>query len=70
VRPRPRRLRRSLRLIGELLPADGGFQHHPTDGAHYHRDAVDEGGVGGHPRLQHDGRGIGRKRDLARLEAV
>src|ERR1700752_4998811 len=70
VRLRPRRFRRSLRLIGELLPADGGLHHYPADGTHHHRDAVDEGGIGGDPGLQHDGRGICRKRDLARLEAV
>src|SRR5262249_597679 len=28
--------RGSLGLIGEPLPAKGGFHHHPTDGVHHH----------------------------------
>src|SRR5215475_11290626 len=60
----------SLLLIGELLPPDGGFQHGPTDGAHHHRDAIDKGGVCGDPRLQHHGRGVGGKVELALLEPV
>src|SRR5215510_8356287 len=37
--------RGSLGLIGEPLPTKGGFHHHPTDGMHHHRHAVDEVGV-------------------------
>src|SRR5215211_7742712 len=62
--------RYSLRLIGELLPANGGFHHHPADGLHHHRNAVDEVGVRGGSRLQHYSRGVRSKAELARLEAV
>src|SRR5215207_344809 len=63
-------LLRSARLTSELLPADGGLYHRPADGADHNCDAVDEGGVCGDPCLQHYGRGICGKVELARLEPV
>src|SRR6476659_3388921 len=62
--------RGSLWLIGELLPANGGFHHHPSDGLHHHRHPVDEGGGGGGSRLQHHRRGPRRKAEPARLETL
>src|SRR5437867_1433811 len=49
--------RGSLGLIGELLPADGGFHHHPPDGLHHHRHTINKIGVRGGSRLQHHRRG-------------
>src|SRR4029453_11186090 len=57
--------RGSLGLIGELLPTNGGFHHHPTDGVPPHRHAVDEVGVGGDSRLHHHRRGVRRQAELA-----
>ena len=34
----------SLGLIGELLPANGGFHHRPPDGLHDHGHTVDKVG--------------------------
>src|SRR5262245_36769843 len=60
----------SVRLIGELLPANGGFYHYPTDGLHHHRNTIDAVGVRGGSRLQHHGRSAHGKAEPARREAV
>src|SRR5215813_3391023 len=64
VGPVPRRL---FRLIGKLLPTNGGFHHHPPDGLYDHGHTVDEVGGRGDTRLQHHGRGPCREAELARL---
>src|SRR5690349_18635471 len=61
---------RSLRRERHLLPADGCFHHRSPDGPHEDGEPIDEARVRGGPRLEDDGRGIGRELDPPLLQDV